>query len=82
MCIHGSLRMQECIDESEICNYQRSQSSNNKFINGSWGVRLTWLDCNWSGIVVVLFKIDKIISSASKSSKCDAQHGGAYKVSV
>ena len=31
--IHGSLRMQECIDESEIYNHQWIQPSNNKFIN-------------------------------------------------
>ena len=33
MRIYGSLRMQECRDESEIYNYQRIQLSNNKFIN-------------------------------------------------
>ena len=44
--IHGSLRMQECTDESNIYNYQRIQLSNNKFINGIFGVRLTWVDCN------------------------------------
>ena len=37
--------MQECRDEPEIYNYQRIQLLSNKFINGSWGVRLTWLDC-------------------------------------
>ena len=31
--IHGSLRMRECRDESEIHKYQRIQLSNNKFIN-------------------------------------------------
>ena len=31
------LHMQECRDESEICNYQRIQFSNNKFINGILG---------------------------------------------
>ena len=36
--------MQECRDESDIYNYQRIQLSNNKFIMGAWGVRLTWLD--------------------------------------
>ena len=44
--IHGSLRMQECRDESEIYNYQQIQLSNNKLINEMLGVRLTWLDCN------------------------------------
>ena len=34
-------------DESEIYNYQWfNLISNNKYINGSWEVRLTWLDCN------------------------------------
>ena len=45
MWIHGSLRMQEWRDKSEIHIYQRIQLSNNKFINGILGVRLTWLDC-------------------------------------
>ena len=38
--------MQEYTDESDIYNYQRIQLSNNKFINGIFGVRLTWVDCN------------------------------------
>ena len=38
--------MRECTDESEIYKYKRIQLSNNKFINGIFGVRLTWLDCN------------------------------------
>ena len=34
-------------DESEIYDYQRfNLISNNKYINGSWEVHLTWLDCN------------------------------------
>ena len=34
-------------DESEIYNYQWfNLISNNKYINGSWEIRLTWLDCN------------------------------------
>ena len=33
MGIHGSFRMQECRDESEIYNYQRIQLLNNQFIN-------------------------------------------------
>ena len=41
--IQGSLRMQECRDQSEIYNYRRSQLSNNKL--DSWGVRLTWFEC-------------------------------------
>ena len=45
MRIHGLLRIQECRDESEIYIYQWIQLSNNKFINGISGVRLTWLDC-------------------------------------
>ena len=45
--IHGSSRMQECRDESEIYIYQWIQLLNNKFINSfRAGVRLTWLDCN------------------------------------
>ena len=35
--IHGSLRIQECRDESEIYIYQWIQLSNNKFINGISG---------------------------------------------
>ena len=43
--VNSRLTTHECRDESQICNYQRMQFSNNKFINGeSWGVRLTWLD--------------------------------------
>ena len=43
--IHGSLRMWECRDESEIHKYQRIQPSNNKFINGILGgtLDLAWL---------------------------------------
>ena len=43
--IHGSSRMQECWDESEIYNYQRIQLSNNKFISGILGgtLDLAWL---------------------------------------
>ena len=43
--MHGSLRMQECRDESEIYNHQRIQLSNTKFINGILGVTLdlAWL---------------------------------------
>ena len=34
-------------DESEIYNFQRfNLISNNKYITGSWEVRLTWLDCS------------------------------------
>ena len=45
--IHGSLRMQECRDESEIYNCQQTQLSNKKiFLMEFWGVHLTWLDCN------------------------------------
>ena len=43
--IHSSLCMQECRDESEIYNYQQIQLMNNSLME-SWGVRLTWLDCN------------------------------------
>ena len=38
--------MQECIDESEMYNYQGIQPSNNKFINEILGVHFTWLECN------------------------------------
>ena len=43
--IHGSLRMQECRDESESYNYQQIQLSNNKLINGILGgtLDLAWL---------------------------------------
>ena len=39
------LRMREWRDESEIYNCQRTQLSNNKFINGIWGgtLDLAWL---------------------------------------
>jgi len=47
--------MQECRDESEIYNYQRIQLSNNKFINGAWGVRLTWFDCNSHFMMYLIF---------------------------
>ena len=42
---HGSSRMQECRDESEIYNYQRIQLSNTKFINVILGgtLDLAWL---------------------------------------
>ena len=40
--------MQECRDEFEIYNCQRTQLSNNKFINGILGVRLIWLDCKFN----------------------------------
>ena len=56
MWFHGSLRMQECRDESEIYNYPQIQLWDNKFINGVLAggrggvggravVRLTRLDC-------------------------------------
>ena len=45
MWIHSSLHTQECRDESEIYNYPWIQLSNNEWM-GSWGVCLTWLDCN------------------------------------
>ena len=43
--MHGSLRMQECIDESEIYNYQQIHPLNNKLINGILGgtLDLAWL---------------------------------------
>ena len=43
--IHGSLRIQECRDESEIYIYQWIQLSNNKFINEISGgtLDLAWL---------------------------------------
>ena len=42
-----SLRIQECT-QRWIWNLQLRtvQLSNNKYINGSWEVRLTWLNCN------------------------------------
>ena len=54
MWIHGSLRMQDWTDGSEIHNtyYQRIQPSNNKFIDGILGVHLTWDDCKSSVISV------------------------------
>ena len=52
MWIHDSLRMQDWTDGSEIHNYQRIQPSNNKFIDGILGVRLTWYDCKSSDLSV------------------------------
>ena len=44
--------MQDWTDMSEIHNYQRIQPSNNKFIDGILGVRLTWNDCKSSVLSV------------------------------
>ena len=44
--------MQECRHESEICNYQQIQLSNNKIdsLMKSWGVCLTWLNCKFNPV--------------------------------
>ena len=44
--IHCSLRVQKCRDESEICNLQRIPFWIINSLKESWGIQLTWLDCN------------------------------------
>ena len=52
--IHGSLRMQECRDESEIYIYQWIQLSNNKFINGISG------GYAWPGLTAIIISLSNV----------------------
>ena len=49
MWIHGSLRMQECRDESEIYNCQQTQLSNKKKFIDQWNFG----GYTWPGLTVI-----------------------------
>ena len=56
--------MQECGDQSEIYNWQRIQLSNNIFINGSRGLRLTPL-----GLIKSVFSFQSAVYFAVLKSE-------------